>query len=149
MTTISITPTKLRFVKLVPKPGSDEIMVVVLGDNKDVTGLVWNGTTFSTITALETDTEYNSEECVDAAYEQLTGHCLVVWDKHGTNQPKYSVWNGTAWSAASLAPTIGSKAHWIRLASDPKSNKIIMMTLDDAKHTCVNVWDGSGWGIGR
>ena len=144
--TVSVSTNYLRFIKAVPKPNSNEIMVMVLGWNRDLIGLVWNGSTFTSITTLDLDASYSGEECFDIAYERLTGRCMLVWAQNNSNSPRYRIWTGSAWQSTSNVPNIGSEAHWIRLASDPVSNRIAMLTLDNANDINANIWSGSAWG---
>ena len=144
--TVVVTTNNLKFIKAVSKPGSNEIMVVVLGSNRDVIALVWNGSTFTSITTLETDASYSGEECFDAAYERTSGRCMVAWAQNGSNQPRYRIWTGAGWLSTSSVPDIGSEARWLRLASDPVSNKIALLALDNANDVNANIWSGSAWG---
>ena len=145
-TTATLSTNNFTFVRLVAKPNSNQIVALVLGGNKDVIGLIWNGSSFGHVLTLETDASYSGEQCFDAAYEQVSGRSVVAWARNGSNQPHYAIWDGTAWQASSAASNIGSEAHWLRLAADPSGNKLIMFTLDNANDYNAQVWSGSAWG---
>jgi len=147
--TVVVSTNKLKFIKAVAKPNSNEIMVVVLGSDRDLIALVWNGSTFSSITTLEPTASFTGEECFDAAYEHSTGRCLVAWAENNHLQPRYRIWTGSSWLTAAYAPNIGSESRWIRLASDPTSSRIAMLCLDDDNDINANIWGGSSWGLNQ
>jgi hypothetical protein len=145
--TVSISTNRLRWVKMIPKPNSNEIFVGVLGTDRDLIALVWNGSSFTSILQVETAAAFTGEECFDVAYERLTGRAMIAWARDNSNQPWYRIWTGSAWLATASASSIGAKARWVRLASDPASNKIILMALDDTYDVNAVVWSGSAWGV--
>jgi hypothetical protein len=71
---------------------------------------------------------------------------MVAWAVNGGGGPSYRVWSGSSWLTAGTMPDVGGKPNWIRLASDPASNKIIAMTLDTSRDVNAVVWSGSAWG---
>jgi len=135
----------IRYVRLVPKAHANEIMMLVLSSAQDLHAAVWDGSNFGTATTLETNMSTATMECFDGAYAGLAGGGLVAYAVSGSNQPRYRTWNGS-WSSASPAPSIGGVANWIRLAADPKSNSILMATLDGFSDINANIWNGSAWG---
>lgn len=138
----------IRYVRCVPKPGANEIIVLALSSAQDLHAAVWNGSSFGAVSTLETNTSTATMECFQCEYESLTGEALLVYAVSGSNQPRYRIWNGS-WSSAALAPSIGGVANWIRLAADPKSNSILMGALDSSNDINVNVWNGSAWGTNQ
>lgn len=135
-----------KFCKLVPKPASNEIMLLVLDNNRDLSALVWNGSSFDNAVLLDSDAAFTGCECMDAAYEGQSGRCIVAWARNGTTVPKYRIWNGTAWLAEGSLPDVGGNTRWMRLAADPASDKLIAMTLDGVADINLIVWSGSAWG---
>ncbi len=135
-----------RFIKLIPKTNSNEIMLLVLDDNNDLAAMVWDGSAFGNKVTLETNTSASGSECMDAAYEAGTGRCVAVWCQSGNNQPQYRIWNGTSWSATSAVPSIGAVGLWVHVASDSASSKLLLGCLDNAADINVNIWDGTAWG---
>jgi Tfp pilus assembly protein PilX len=135
-----------KFIKLVPKSGSSEIMLLVLDSKKDLSAMVWNGSSFGNKVLLDSSTNSSGNEQFDAAYESSSGRCMVAWAVNGGGGPSYRVWSGSSWLTAGTMPDVGGKPNWIRLASDPASNKIIAMTLDTSRDVNAVVWSGSAWG---
>ena len=78
---------------------------------------------------------------------------MVVYGKDGDANGYYRIWNGSSWEPGEgtiTAPTgVSSQNGWIRLASDPQSNRIVLGVLTNggtAADIWLNVWDGSSWG---
>jgi hypothetical protein len=135
-----------KFVKLVPKPNSNEIMLICLDSANDVSALVWNGTSFGNSLRLESSTFDSGNEQLDAAYERSSGRCMIAWSRSGTNLPAYRIWSGSAWLSQGSLTDVGGSTKWLRLAADPAGNKIIAATLDGVADVNVQVWSGSSWG---
>jgi len=135
-----------KWVKMVPKPASNEIMVLVLDNDEDLSAVIWNGSSFTNNILLDSSTPFSGHEEFDAAYESVTGRCLIAWTTNGTSVPKYRIWSGSSWLSASNMPDIGGNTKWMRLAADPSTNKIIAMSLDSSSDVNAVVWSGSSWG---
>src|ERR1043165_3595132 len=133
------------FIKLVPRPGSSEILLYVIDDNSAIAAMVWNGSSWGNKVTLESSAAGSSVECADAAYEAGTGRCMVVWGRAGTTVPRYIFWNGSAWSATNLMSDVGGQPNWFHLASDPVSNKLMLGVLDASNRINATVWSGSAW----
>lgn len=135
-----------KFVKLVPKAGSDEIMLVVLDSKKDVSALIWNGSSFGNKLLLDSSTNVAGNEEMDAAYEHNSGRCMIAWGVNGNSPPSYRIWSGSAWLSTGSLSSVGGKTNWIRLAPDPASNRIIAMVLNGGCDVNAAVWSGTAWG---
>jgi hypothetical protein len=133
------------YMHLVPKPGSNEIMLMMLDNAENVFAAVWNGSTWTNAIELETNAKTDQDECFSAAYETLTGRAIVAWS-NATSGVKYAIWNGSAWSATSSGPATSSPPVWVKMASDPTSNQIIMGTLSTNNYIYFDTWNGSAWG---
>jgi hypothetical protein len=133
------------YMRLVPRAGSNEMVLYVLDSNREIAAMVWDGSSFGNATVLETNAASSSAECVDAAYERGTGRCMVAWSQQGATAPRYAFWTGSAWTATSVAPDLGGSALWIHLASDPASNRLLAGFLDGGSRIHVNLWSGSAW----
>ena len=136
------------------KPGADEMVLVVNDINADDYTLVWNGSTWGNALSLDTSgTAESDQSALYVAYEQQSGRALVVYGKDGDANGYYRIWNGSGWEPGEgtiTAPTgVSSQIGWIRLASDPQSNRIVLGVLTNggtAADIWLNVWDGSSWG---
>jgi hypothetical protein len=145
-TGISPLAASPQWIKLVPKPGSDEIMLLIQDTAGGAAAVVWNGTAFGNAIMLESAIPQPLDEAIDAAYEQGTGRCLVAWCQNSNPQPQYRIWDGSSWSVASAAPSIGNVPYWVHLSADSTSSRLMMGCLDSAGHVNVNIWSGAAWG---
>jgi len=73
---------KAEWIRLVPKAGSDEIMMVMLDDEYDVTASVWDGDNWTNTLEVETDANSITDEGISAAYESTSGDAMVVWTQN-------------------------------------------------------------------
>jgi hypothetical protein len=121
-------------------------MLLILDSRKDVSALVWNGSAFTAGVLLDNNAQNAGNELIDAAYERLSGRCVVIWSVKNTGTPSYQIWSGAGWGPELTLPDIGGKGDWDRMAADPASNKIIAMFLDKSSDINVSVWSGSAWG---
>ncbi|MBD3272214.1 MAG: hypothetical protein GF384_06735, partial [Elusimicrobia bacterium] len=80
----------------------------------------------------------------DVAWESSSNDCMVAYGLSNGNVATY-IFNGTNWSAGA-SNNIGGSATFVRIESDPSSDRIGLSTLDGSKDWNVNVWTGSGWG---
>ena len=135
------------WIVLASNPKSDEIILATVDTNDDIYAQVWSGSAWGNAQLMETNTESYAYQGVDVAYEYGTGRALVVWSDDADDNPQYRIWDGTSWSAEGLANDVGpSTIRWVKLASDPSSNQILLGTLDGGRDVNVQVWSGSAWG---
>ena len=129
-------------------------MVLVVNDfNADDYALVWNGSTWGNALSLDTSgTAESDQSALFVAYEQQSGRAMVVYGKDGDVDSYYRIWNGSSWELGEgtiTAPAgVTLQSGWIRLASDPQSNRIVLGVLTDGgtgADIWLNVWDGSSW----
>jgi len=145
--TFSQCSGSINWVRLEPKPGSDELMLVVGFSTSQICAKVWNGDPWGSDVLLESSTESTQYQTFDVAYEQPSGRAMVVWSNSGSSNPRYRIWSGSAWGAQAELGSVGSSdIYWIKMASDPQSNRIAAATIDSGRDLNVQVWDGSAWG---
>jgi hypothetical protein len=139
-------PSAPAWVRLVPKPGCDEILMVVCAGSS-LYGAVWNGASFGNFTTLTTNLPPAGRP-YNAAYTLTSGRALVVWGVNGSSTPQYTTWNGGSWAPAAALPGVGGTPGRIELVPCPKpaSNDILFASIDSARHICVCNWNGSAWG---
>ena len=83
-------------------PTRDEKIVVGIDATGNVTGEMWNGSSWSALPLNNMGTVsetywYGAE----VAYEQLSGDAIVVWNDNSQaagDKLRYAVWDGTSWS---------------------------------------------------
>jgi hypothetical protein len=110
---------------------------------------VWNGSSWGPVLEhvdVAVNPDYRS---FDIAYESQSGDAMVAYldANSGDIFPKYRIWNGTSWGPQSDTLEEGTgPVYWIVLASNPKSDEILMVTLDSNNDIWAQVWDGDAWG---
>ncbi len=136
---------KVRFVRLESKATTDEIMMLAMNDANDLYAAVWNGNAFGTVTTLETKAKTDGNECFDAAYESISGDCLVVYSEKKENAPRYRIWDGATWTPELSMPSVGGEGMWLRLVSNPKTDEVLFGSIDSNKNLNVSQWNGQAW----
>ncbi len=136
---------RVNYVTLYPKRNSNQVLMLVLTNNRQLTAIDWNGSAWGAWFTLDSNMASINDEPYSLAYESISGTALAVYGT-GANEPYFRTWNGTMWSASGPMPAIGKSAYWIRLAADPASDEIIFAALDRDNDINVNVWNGSAWG---
>lgn len=134
------------WVKMASNPFSDEIVLVTLDDALDMRAQVWNGASWGNAISITNNAETYYYQCFDVIYEQQTGNVFVVWADGASNTVKYRIWNGSSWSSeASLYSYGSSNVYWIKMASDPNSNNIIMGIETEDCDIYVTAWNTTSW----
>jgi hypothetical protein len=145
------------WISLESNPNSDEIILVTIDDDTSAAetyAQVWDGNSWGNVQLLETDTARNpgspfgdrSEEVAAIAYEHTSGRAVVVWGVEGSGTPQYRIWSGSSWLSEGNTNAVGAEPRWVRLATEPGSNRVLMATLDSAADVNVQTWTGSAWG---
>ena len=138
----------IRWIELVSRPNSNEILMITMNNYWDLYVQVWDGSEWSDLNYLEDNPETVSYQNFDAVCEQVAPYdCMVAWSDGSSNQPRYKIWDGTGWSSESSGNSVGSSnIYWVELAADPSSDDIALGTLDSGKDLNVQIWDGSSFG---
>lgn len=134
------------FARLVPRPGTNQMMLVATDNSGRLAAALWNGSAFSNATALENNLSSTSHECVDAAWETGSSKCILVWGISSAERPRMVVWNGSSWGSVSNMSLLGSKARWVKLAADPSSNRVVLGILDENSRINASRWNGATFG---
>ncbi|WP_406655737.1 VWA domain-containing protein [Methanolobus sp. ZRKC2] len=134
------------WLELASSPDSDEIILVTLDDERDIRAQVWDGSSWGNSTTITNNARATSYKCFDVVYEQGTGRAMVVWSDRTDNDVKYVIWNGSSWSSAiDIDSSLSERVYWVKMAADPNSNNIIMVSQDRGYDVYNNTWDGSSW----
>ncbi|HEX6882880.1 MAG TPA: right-handed parallel beta-helix repeat-containing protein [Planctomycetota bacterium] len=140
----------VRWVELVPRAGTDELVLVTLDDARDLVARLWNGTTFGVPQVLEANALLRpSWRSFEAAFEGLSGDLLVSWGFSAfAEETRWAelVRTSGQWRFGQHASTevVGAQ---IELAADPGSNRIIGAFGGGDVNTdvAVSVWTGTQW----
>jgi len=140
----------IRFVETAASKSRDEYIVATQESGGRVRAQVYDGGTdsFGNLNTIIAAVPGTTARGFDIAYEQTSGDALVV-ACNGT-EATYSVWNGSSWSSATtITLAVSGNCNWIKLASDPASDEIILVARDittGATDYEALVWNGSSWG---
>ncbi|MFZ2886416.1 MAG: hypothetical protein WA021_01205, partial [Minisyncoccia bacterium] len=140
----------IRFVETAAAPTRDEYAIATMGSSGVIDVQIYNGSTDTSGNRAEISAAVSdiTQRGFDVAYETSSGDAIAVACT-GT-EAVYRVWNGSAWSAtSSLALSVSSNCEWIKLATDPTSDEIILIARDattGATDYEAMVWSGSSWG---
>ena len=144
--TTTMSGDQPRFIRMFAKPGTDTIILLSLDDRNDLTGMVWNGSSWGSKVLLDNDAFTHSEECMDVAFESLSGDGLIAWSRSGQTTLRYRTYTSGGWGSDTAGPNVGAEARWVRLAADPASDKVAAMTLDDEYDVNAAMWSGTVFG---
>lgn len=133
-----------------PLTSSNDIAMIMLDANSDVYGMLWTGSTWSTMgtaTAWDTSAATATKKTIDVEYEQTSGEAMFMWGDSVATDQYYRTWNGTTLSAATLLDIAaeGGVAEWIQLASRPGSNEIMLGVQDAGADLNTRKWSGTAW----
>ena len=135
-----------NWMQLTPRPGTDQIMLLMLEDDDDLHACLWSGSSWGSTTQIEADAIYTTDEPFGFAWESSSGHGLAVFNDNAASTPGYRTWDGASWSGEMNLPSVGADPTHIEMASDPSSDEIICAVVDDTRDLNVVVWNGSSWG---
>lgn len=153
-TTITTPPTTgaLNWMELRQNPlsASNEIAMIMLDANSDVYGMVWTGSTWSTMGAAavwDASAASATKKTIDVEYEQTSGEAMFIWGDSVATDQYYRTWNGTTLSAATLLDiaAAGGVSEWVQLAARPSSNEIMVGVQDAGSDFNTRKWSGSAW----
>ena len=154
------------WIKLLPRPGSDEIALTVAdrgsttANRAALTTLVWSGSAWGNEPGSAHSTSVYStgstspaqsiqNELFDMAWEASTGYLMVVWTQASTAGQYYRRWSGAtrAWgSPTSFGGTARVPPLQMFAAGDPGSANIVAgWNQSGSASVYSTVWTGSAW----
>ncbi|HLD30157.1 MAG TPA: LamG-like jellyroll fold domain-containing protein, partial [bacterium] len=139
----------INWLRAVPQPGADDIMVILLDAGNNVVSNLWSGTNFVLERINTTGGAVVNTQAMDGAWETNSGKHLVAWSEAG-NLLKYDIYYSTSSSwdengPFTMAGISAERYQWVRLERDPDSDRIGFGTLGGGNDVNVNIWD-NGWG---
>jgi parallel beta helix pectate lyase-like protein len=141
---------RVRLVELVPHPGTDELALVTLDDQRDLSVSLWDGAAWSTPRMLETNTIFApSWRPFDAAFESRSGDLVVTWGfSTFAEETRWATLDRASglWRTGQHPSTDAIGAH-IVLAADPASDRIAAVMGEGSFDNDVicSMWDGTDW----
>ncbi|MDJ0864882.1 MAG: DUF4347 domain-containing protein [Myxococcota bacterium] len=129
-------------------PTRDEKIVVGVDSAGDLSGMVWNGSSWSSSTPIGfLPVSENDRWGFDVAYESQSGDAVIVFND-GLFTVGYVVWDGTGFSAPTpiLPPPGTAEAVQMKLAASPVSDEMVLVVTTANNEDYALIWNGSGWG---
>ena len=124
----------------------NEYVLGTQDDQGDVNVQIYDGggATWGDLQEVHVNISDATRRGFDVTYETVSGDAMVV-SCVGT-EANYRTWDGNSWSASStINLSSANNCEWIRLASDPASDEIVMVARDTGSVYEAQVWDGSAW----
>ena len=128
-------------------PLTDSFAMATLDNDVDIDVQIWNGSSWGAVTNATTDCGDKTSRVFDLAYEQVSGHLLLVYRESGTNSVSYRTYDGMIWSAEqSLVMTAGNLI-WLSLTARSGTDEILLVaqSSDSSDHTRAAIWNGSSF----
>lgn len=159
------TTAAVSWVKMTSNPtvGNNLIAATWVDWQKDLSGAIWNGTTFGNemisvgetkIEAINTGVSFPDVESFDLAYESLSGDLMTIWGTStGTNRingVRYRLCTGNSstctWGNVTTPPTFADDATNLDLSANPNSDEMVFASIGNAGSDLqVGYWSGSAW----
>ncbi len=140
----------IQIISMLSSETRDEVILGTVDSQYDLNIQLWDGSSWSSVEEFSTRLDLSYTRGFDIAYESVSGDAIVAYvDKNiDDGVPRYNIWDGSSWSAGAdtddSSPGSGD-IRWIRMASNPLSDEIVLVSLDDSRDIRAQVWDGSGW----
>ncbi|MCX6993156.1 MAG: hypothetical protein NT011_08455, partial [Kiritimatiellaeota bacterium] len=142
---VSVGTPNINWVVVKACPRRDEYIAVTLDTTRAVKAQVFTNGSWGNLKTI-TNVPNARFRGVDIAYETLSGDAMVVAANPTT--VTWSIWNGAAWTGPSNL-SISTNVLWVKLASDPVSDEIIVMVQNARSNYTAQVWNGDAWGSNK
>jgi len=136
------------YITLKADPSTDDLMLTLLDDGKDIHSLYWNGASWTIYANQDTNVDATNQRCVDFEWEPSGGKGIQVRGTANGRITWRSWTTGTGWGADNN-PTMGANPHpWVQLRRNPRNVigdvKILGAVLEDDVFDLGAIkWDGS------
>jgi len=146
----------IHWIKLYPKPQTNEIILVALLDNYNIVTAQWDGNSWSMGTTLPFASGGTNQQTFDGVYDSVWKRFILVASSRAVNGAvQYTIWDSTSWTTPQQftfntggAPLSANDVRWIKLAAHPSTNEILMAVADGdstGPNIGAAVWDGTAW----
>ncbi len=140
-----------NWIKLTPRPNSDELLYGVVDAGSDLNTRKWSGTAWDTVTQHpehSAGVENNSSKVFDIAFETYganAGKAYLVWGNGTTVSSK--LWSGTAWGTATTL-TGSDDTSYIVLHANPISGAVFALIYESTTSATddISEWHLTGGG---
>ena len=151
---VGVTP--IRWLQLASNPlaTSNEVAMITTDSSgagaANIYGLRWSGSAWDNMgvaTLWDTAAANTATNIIDVAYEQQSGDILFLWGGavRVARYRSYSAGSLDAVNSTLTIPEYAGTPNWVRLAPDPKSNRIMYAGTDTSSDFNTRVWSGTAW----
>ncbi|RLD18254.1 MAG: hypothetical protein DRI36_01870, partial [Caldiserica bacterium] len=137
------TTGEVYWVRLEPRPGSDDIMMTTLDANNDIHSILWKDGTWQQARINTSEASVNAQQCFDVSWETLSGKCIVMWGEATATNYEIFYSTSNSWDGPFSGPNPAATVYWLELASDSSSDRLSFISLDASYDVWVGIWDGS------
>ncbi len=125
----------------------DETVIAIYSDTSGrYCAQVWNGSQWGQSKHFDTDAGTATEK-FSLEFEETSGHALAVFESPTQGIVSYCEWTGIWCSSNTDLSDRGSQNDWVRLSSEPTSDRIILGTYQSGNADIdVVEWNGSRFG---
>jgi len=135
-----------RWIRLAPRPGTDDILMVCLDKDKDISALLWSGASSSwgSVTELSDDARHHNRRCFDVAFEATGNRALAVYSHKNKDDLYFRTWTPAAgWSAEQKGPTLSGDPDVVLLRPATIGSTIFVLASTSSKDLYAARWTGS------
>lgn len=145
----------IRWVRLIPKRGSNEIMLMARWQTTPPTrnhssAIIWNGSTWTNLQPLEVNCKSEIDyETMDAAF--MANSAIAVYINGNTtgqrSQPNYRTYDASGWSEEGTMTSLGEEPRWIRVEASQAGtgSSAAFLYEDGGGRLKSSYWNGSDW----
>jgi len=133
-------------VRMAADPGSNFLAGCALDQDDRITGLIWDGASWS-VTTLDTNLHNREQQSAAVAWEASGAGAVVFYSRAGSNNVHYRRWNRAtnAWSGVALGPNMGARIEQMDALTIPGTDRIILLTQNANGALQHVVWSGTGF----
>ncbi len=135
------------WLRLVADPASDKIIAASLDGNNDIYVVVWNGSSWGTPLAVETNAPDATSRQFDIAFQKQGSSALAVWGRSAVNNFFYRTWNGSSWSSEQTGPGLADKVAFAQTVTGSANSQIFVTIQNKQSPGQLEsfLWDGSSF----
>ncbi|MEW6071094.1 MAG: Ig-like domain-containing protein [Planctomycetota bacterium] len=141
--------------KVSPLVQQEELLGILsdTGTGTELSVRLWNGRFWSEAGGYTDPIESQipsanaNQRAFDLAYEDLSGHAMVVYSNN-TNNPVYRTHESGVWSPETpvfASPPGTGTVLWVEVSSRPGTDELALVCLSDQAHLSAVIWDGAAW----
>jgi hypothetical protein len=124
----------------------------------DLIAYVWNNSSWTSEGVLDTDLQYDGNGVIEAfaivngagsgggASPTIGSGPLLGFSQAGDGVMRYSIWDGSSFSAAEIGPTFEANLDWVVVESCPTGKLMVGGTTWAGGALYASFFDGAAWG---